>query len=319
MRIFCLALLLLPGASSAIVIANYTDDANLRFHSDPAFIGNPYDWSGVGRTSVSADNSVNKEWATLLGENYFISAVHYHPSTGDTITFRGSNLISSPTFNYTVAGGFSVPGTDLWIGYTAGAMSPTLKRYAFNTTSADNLSETGLVGSTLLINGDNVAAGPGTITDSLVGTNQAEAWIEGGSTTIDSTPSTVDILTTPINFDTFILWENHAADTANNVTAHEALVQSGDSGSPAFQIVGGNLEIAGIAYSVFTGSGIAGDFDSATSGDEPRLGSVYSYTGSYETPINNTIALVPLAVPESGTLSLLALASLGLMRRRALN
>ena len=315
MRLFFLPLLVFPMTASALVIANYTDDENLRFHGDPSFIGNPYDWSGVGRTSVSADSSVNKEWATLLGENYFISAVHYHPSTGDTITFKGGNLVSSPTFNYTVAGGFSVPGTDLWIGYTSGAISPTLKRYAFNTTAADNLSETGLVGNTLFINGDNVAASPGTITDSLVGTNQTEAWIEGGSTTIDSTPTTIDVLSSPINFDTFVLWENLAADTTNTVTRHEGLMQSGDSGSPAFQIVGGDLEIAGLAYSVFTAPGIEGDFDSASSGNEQRVGSLYSYTGSYTTQINNTIALVP-AVPEPSTLGFLIIAGFGFLRRR---
>lgn len=313
-----LILFALPLPMSAVTVANYSDATNLRFDNDPSFIGNPYDWSGVGRVSATPDTgsfSHHREWATLIGENTFISANHFKPSAGDTITFRDGNSLSDPTFDYTVVGGSQVPGTDFWIGYTEGAINPDLKRYAFNTTSADNLSETGLIGATLFLNGDNVSGGPGTLDGTVVGTNQAEAWIEAGSTTIDSTPTITTTLTSSISFDTFVLWRNQAADTANSFTTYEALVQSGDSGSPAFQIVAGDLQIAGLAYSVFTSPGIPGDFDTNSPGDEDRVGSIYSYPGSYTTQINNTLAGIPDPTPEPSTVMLLLLSSVSLFRR----
>jgi hypothetical protein len=312
-------LLVLTLSTSAIVVSGYSDAENLRFHDDPAFIGSPYSWSGVGRVSATLDTSSNshhREWATLLGENYFISAVHYKPNPGDTITFSSGNSPTSPTFHYTVAGGFGVPDTDLWIGYTAGAMDSSLKRYAFDTTPADSLSDTGLIASTLYMTGDDVAGGAGTLSDTIIATNQAETWIEGGSTTFQSTPGETINLSSAIPWDTFVNWENLTSDTANTATTHEGFLESGDSGSPAFQIVGGELEIVGLAYAVINSPGVQGNFDAALPGNEERRGSLYSYVGSYETAINNTIALVPTPVPEPSSLLLFLLGSLTLLRRR---
>ncbi len=301
-----------PMMASAVVTANFTAAENLRFEDDPAFIGNPYDWSGVGR---STSGTFNREWATLLGENYFISAVHYHPTTGETISFAGGNSPSSPVFNYTVAGGFAVPGTDLWIGYTAGAIEPSLKRYSYSTTAANSLSGTGLVGSNLLVSGDNVAGGAGTNADHVVGTNQAESWLESGTNNFTVPGATVQ-LQSAINFDVLITFENEENDTTNTFTTHESQVQGGDSGGPLFAIVGGDLQLVGIGYAVIPE--LDGNFIQTDDPDpdESRAASLFSYVGSYESELAATIALVPGAVPEPSALGFLALSVILMKRRR---
>lgn len=83
-----------------------------RFYSgsNRAFIGQGYDWSGVGRNSAS-------QWATMISPSYFISSNHYHPSPGDTVTFYAGNSTSSPSYSFAVASGILVPGSsDLYLG-----------------------------------------------------------------------------------------------------------------------------------------------------------------------------------------------------------
>lgn len=310
----------LPTLSFGVVVANFSAPTNTRFEGDPSFIGNPYDWSGVGRVSVSADGSTNKEWATLIGENYFMSANHFKPSTGDTITFASGNLPGSPTFNYTVAGGFGVAGTDLWIGYTEEAMNASLKRYNITNTPANTLTELGLSGSELFMNGDNITGGAGTLASTVVGTNEAESWLEEGSSSF-STPSVTINLPSAANFDQLITFRNIDGDTSNTFTTHEAQVQSGDSGSPLFKVSGGDLEIVGIAWAVATD--VSGNFIDTTgpagSTNDPleeRNLSFYSYPGSYESEIASAVALVPPSViPEPSSTIFLSLGIAVLFRR----
>jgi hypothetical protein len=309
--------LICPVVSFAVVTANYSDAENFRFENDPAFIGNPYDWSGVGRTS---DGTTNREWATLLGENYFISAVHYHPTTGETITFKDGNSLLSTTYNYTVSGGFAVSGTDLWIGYTNAPIDSSLKRYSITNTPADTLAEVGLGGSTLYVTGDNVSGGPGEVTDHVVGTNQAESWLESGTDTFTIPESTLTF-TPNASFDQLITFENLSGDTSNTFTTHEAQIQSGDSGAPLFSFSGGDLEIVGIGYAVLTNvSANFIDTNGPAGGNkdplEARNVSFYNYPGSYESEIATAIALVPDSlVPEPSSATLL-LFSIFLIKRR---
>ncbi|MEN8735831.1 MAG: PEP-CTERM sorting domain-containing protein [Akkermansiaceae bacterium] len=308
-----------------VVVANYSDATNLRFDNDPSFIGNSHDWSGVGRVSATPDTgpfSHHREWATLIGDNYFISANHFKPTTGDTITFASGNSPGSPTFNYTVAGGFAVPGTDFWIGYTEAAMEASLKRYSMTTVAANNLADTGLAGNTLLMSGDHITGGPGTLSATVVGTNQAESFVNSGATSINTPEHTINFTPTDsASFDWLVTFQNLNSDTANTFTNHEAQVQSGDSGSPLFNVSGGELEIVGIAFSVFS-EPIDGNFIDTPGGPgtpndplEARQGSIYSYPGSYETEINAAIALVPDPTPEPSTVMLLLLSTTSLFRR----
>lgn len=315
MKPFITFLLLAPALAEAITVANYSDPANDRFTDDPSFIGAAYDFSGVGRST----DTNNTRWATLIGENYFISADHYHPNIGTSISFTAGNSPAGPTYTYTVAGGFNVPGTDFWIGYTAMAMEPSLARYGYSTTAANSLAETGLAGIGLFMMGDRIANEPGAPMAQTVGTNQGESFRNTGTTNM-STPQTTVTFSLAATFDQIVVFENIPGDDTLTMTAHEAQVQSGDSGSPLFSVSAGGLFLQGTAWAVSLD--VPGNFIDTTgspgSGTDPleaRNASFYSYIGSYQTAIADTIAFIPAPVPEPTT-ALLSLLTLPFFFRR---
>jgi hypothetical protein len=61
---------------------------------------------GVGRAASGA-------WATLLTPNVFLSATHYRPAIGSTVTFYPGNDPSATALGRTVAGGQQIAGSDL--------------------------------------------------------------------------------------------------------------------------------------------------------------------------------------------------------------
>ena len=83
-----------------------------RFYTgaDGAFIGQPYDWSGVGESSGGP-------WATMISPTFFLSATHYHPGAGSTVTFYSGNNTSGSSYVATVEGGSQIGTSDVWLGY----------------------------------------------------------------------------------------------------------------------------------------------------------------------------------------------------------
>ena len=113
----CLVLLW-AGASPALATmyitgnggTNDTDPQQYyRFYSgsDKAFVGQSYDWSGVGS---------NGSWATMISPTFFISATHDNPGAGSQVTFYPGNTTSSPYVG-TVGGGSQIAGTDVYLGW----------------------------------------------------------------------------------------------------------------------------------------------------------------------------------------------------------
>ena len=82
----------LPGVVSGIDTANYSADSNRRFNDNPAFVGGTYDFSGVGRSNTG-------RWATLLGDNYFITANHFPAAAGQQVTFGAGNSLAEGLFS----------------------------------------------------------------------------------------------------------------------------------------------------------------------------------------------------------------------------
>jgi hypothetical protein len=84
-----------------------------RFYSgaDKAFIGQGYDWSGIGRNQAG-------QWAVMISPSYFVSAYHAHPDPGDTLTFHSDNNAGGPAYVTTgIIEGILIPGTsDLYLG-----------------------------------------------------------------------------------------------------------------------------------------------------------------------------------------------------------
>ncbi len=102
-------------AQADMTIRAYEAKRHDRFYAgdDRAFIGQIFDWSGVGKSS-------DGEWVTMVAPSYFLSAAHYAPDTDDEVTFYEGNSASAGHV-YTVAAGgqqISINGspTDLWLG-----------------------------------------------------------------------------------------------------------------------------------------------------------------------------------------------------------
>lgn len=299
--------------SLGVIIANYSDETNLRFADDPLFIGSAFDLSGVGRGST--------RWATAIGPNYFLSANHFRPAAGSSVTFVDGNSLASPSFTYTVGGGFRVGSTDLWVGYTHLEIDPAIARYSYATQDADNLADLGLGDETLYLNGRRSSGATNSVTASVLGTNQAESFYEGGSEILPVPGGTVEI-EVPGGFenDMIVLFENLPGDD-NAPLFHESLVQGGDSGSPLLRFSGGELIILGVGSLLGTeipGNFIdtAGEIDTAEDPIELRSGSFYSYTGSYTSEIEAAIAQVPSPVPEPGVFFLAVLLPLPCLIRQ---
>lgn len=300
----------------AIEVANYSSGTNDRFAGDASFVGRGYNWSGVGR-------SASGEWATLIGDNFFLTANHFEPSVGEVVTFASGNSLSATTHSYQVAGRIPISGSDLVVSYFSTSVDPILTRYSFATTPANSLAETGLIGQTLFVSGDRVAGDQGGVFDHVVGTNQAESWLEGGSSSLAAPERTVNFAS-PSPFDQVVTFENLAGDTANTMTSSEAQLQRGDSGSPLFSGLNGELTLQGLGYAVVANPSFIGANFLNTVGPpgsvldpyEDREATLFSYVGSYD--LSSAIAAVPnpIPVPEPSVLLLLGGLGIPLLARR---
>lgn len=313
----CLGVLFFISPSLfAIEVANYASATNDRFANDAGFIGAGYDWSGVGR-------STSGKWATLIGDNFFLTANHFEPSVGEMVTFASGNSLAATTHSYQVAGRIPISGTDFVISYFSSEVSPAIARYSFSTTPANSLNETGLVGQNLFVSGDRVAGDSGGVFDHVVATNQAESWFETGSSSLAAPQRTINF-SSASGFDQVVTFQNVAGDTANSTTVSEAQLQQGDSGSPLFTGLAGELTLQGLAYAVVADPffieanfvDTAGPAGSVIDPYEDREATLYSYVGSYD--LSSAIAAVPAptVIPEPSALLLLGGAGFLLLARR---
>ncbi|MCU0959171.1 MAG: hypothetical protein MUF48_03625 [Pirellulaceae bacterium] len=87
---------------------------------DRDFIGQSFDWSGIGKTSSG-------RWATMISPSYFLSATHYAPGAGNQVTFYPGNDAADAQV-YTVEGGQAIVvggvATDLWLGRLTTSLRP---------------------------------------------------------------------------------------------------------------------------------------------------------------------------------------------------
>lgn len=87
---------------------------NDRFYAEAgkAIIGGSYDFSGVGNTNTAGMG----QWATLVSASYFVSAAHFAPAVGSSVTFFENNDPNGPSHTCTVASGQQVGGSDFYPG-----------------------------------------------------------------------------------------------------------------------------------------------------------------------------------------------------------
>jgi len=232
-----LTALALASANADIQIEGYQSEVHDRFISDrmgETFVGDGFDWSGVGKRINGASFS---NWATLISDQHFVSANHAKPGVGSIVRFWEDNTLGGTHHDRTVVSGQRIGSSDLWVGRLDSAVPNTIAHYEIPTLLMTTLmTDAGCLDSytntevfTVGIRGErNFAIGKnrydvGDDTSELNGDFTAVGFIE-------------DLDEELPDFD---------ADT-NFIDDHESFLQGGDSGAPSFQVNGGNLELVGI-------------------------------------------------------------------------
>ena len=116
---------LLPDTAEALAIQSLALQRNYRFYVgvNKAFVGDPYNWSGVARTVETA------KWGAMISPSYFVSANHWHPANGETFRFYYTNDASGAYEDRTVLSGQFVGTADLWLGKLSAPVSSSVAKY----------------------------------------------------------------------------------------------------------------------------------------------------------------------------------------------
>ena len=216
-------------ASAAMTLQAYAPEKHDRFHdpADPAkaFIGDPYDWSGVGRRT---------RWATMISPSYFLSAEHFHHDAGE-LRFYTSNDPDAPPEVYTIESGTQIDGSDLWLGKLTTPVGRNINYYPI-LALPDHADYDDLEIYTFGLSVDRFEAAPTTV---RLGRNH----FDPGSIELrgdDEEPGASEGITFLFDF-----------DDPGGTGDDESYLQSGDSGGPSFVIRNGTPALVGIHWFIW--------------------------------------------------------------------
>ncbi len=250
---------------AAINIIGYDPQVNDRFAdrsemNDPAFHLDGYDLSGV---AIANDG----RWLTMLSDNVFITADHYHSPNNTSVTFYGSNDPLGSSFTTTVQSSMQIGDTDIRVGVLNDALPVGYASY-------DVLN---YPNPTVQIPVQMFGRSPSswsTSQDMTVGQN----WMDGYYTDLVHDGRTTDMGVTTFN------------ETGG--VPSEAQLSVGDSGAPVMVISEGELTIVGVNWLIGTDTS-----DNEISG--------FSYLPNYITEIDSYIVANSLTpVPEAASTAL---------------
>ncbi len=264
-----------------------TADQYDRFNNSAAFIGNPYDWSGVGRTTTG-------KWGTLISPSFVISATHFAPEFGTSIRFYTGNDPLGGFVDRTI--GASVALTQLGFPGSSDLVLTQLNTPVTGVASyaiAAPTSPASLVGQQLYVWGqaDTVPVQ----TSMRLGTNQVF--------------NVIPALNDGTSVGSVFVYDYNTATSPD-----EARLVSGDSGGPSFLVGPNGPAIVGIHWfntepaDMLTGS-LQGSGDTLVSSFVTELNNAMSATGSSE-------RVRVVAVPEPSSLALLLMGLGAVVRRR---
>jgi hypothetical protein len=264
-------------ASAQMELQSYAANRHDRFYvgADKAFIGDPYDWSGVGRV---VGEGITHGWATMISPHCFLSAYHFHPALSETLRFYEANDPSGSFEDHAIDSGMRIGDTDLWLGkleapVTSAAIYPILS-----------------------LPGHSDYEGRVIYTFGRSDTTPQETNVRLGRNNIDfvALPSEPDengsigeILVFDYDY------------PAGGVGADESHLQPYDSGGPSLAVLGGSPALVGIHWFI---------------GDDPVVFSADSFVPDYITQLNAAMAelggvefdeQVTVLVPEPSVLVML--------------
>ena len=310
--------------SADTVIDDFTDARNDRFTNDPSFVfPSEFSLSGVGRATNSG------RWATLIGDNAFLTAAHFAPTTGSTIAFYpGNDPTATPFTANVLSGGTRVVSsggsTDLFVGYLDQVVDSSIDRYAFATTFiAGNAPQDGSVS----IDPNNPFQGDLGYIVGISQTNRSEIAIDHsiGLNLVTGYAENVQFQGNTNN-DSIIYQYNSSTDPTDlNYITNEAYVSGGDSGAPNFVLdQNGDLLLLGVNSFQLNGQSTEDISEQFLGlGSSQFRGTGITYTGNQVDTINSLIAASPTvattstaAVPEpSSATMLMAMFSFVALRR----
>lgn len=293
--VLLLGILLLPAAGrtqAALVVSGYSPEKHDRFENSSSFIGNPYNWSGVGRTNTG-------QWGTLVSPSFAISATHLAPGIGSLIRFYASNDPSIFIERQVVA---TVPTTQAGLANSSDLVLSQLSAPVSNDISAYPIlslpAKSDYIGQEIFVWGLDDG---GDQASQRLGRNQITGLLDEFSAPALGASQG----------DVFI----YDYDPAGGLGDDEARVEGGDSGAPSFVIAGGVPALVGIHWFRYEGAdglpgGPEGSGDTFVPSFIDELNAAISSLGSSETVFTVT------AVPEPSSLWLVALAGVRICTRR---
>lgn len=223
----------------ALVIDGYSANTNDRFAHHPDFIARDFNLSGV---AISSDG----RWGTLIAPNIFLSAQHFPPAVGQTLTFYATHDPAGPSVTRTVAALRQRIGTSDLLLCTLN--EPVPEGYAVYAFATESLSTTSgwlrypYRDSPLLHFGRSPGAYP-TSRDVSVGQNR-----------LNDLRLTNQIISDPAANGPAVECDQDPSGSLNHLT-YETFAQFGDSGAPLFYDQGNTtLKLVGIAWYITGGS-----------------------------------------------------------------
>lgn len=283
---------LCAGVQGDIIIDNFAPARNDRFANDPSFIGAGRNWSGVAITETA-------RWVTMISPNVFLSAFHFAPGSGASVTFHANNDPTGPAVTRAVSAGERIGTSDLWIGTLNVPLDVSYTFYDYATepiASAGDFTSSAYYNQVAYLLGRSPTTRPAS-QDLAIGSNQLDEWL-------------ADAVAGDTTDDALVAVRDGTGDA--NYRPYEALLQVGDSGGPLFiQDPGapGGLRLVGINWFIAEGY----PTESATA-------SGFSYVGNYTSEIQSylnafSIPLVP-EMPAGGPVACLFILGYGLARCR---
>jgi hypothetical protein len=267
-----------------------TADRYDRFNNSANFLGNPHDWSGIGRTSSG-------RWGTLISPSFVIGAAHFPPELGTSIRFYSSNDPAGGFVDRTI--GASVALTQL--GFP-GSSDLVLTQLSAPVTGiniypiAAPMSPASLIGQEIYVWGQ--ADTPQVQTAMRLGRNEVF--------------NVIPALNDRVSVGSVFVFDYN---TTTGLGPDESRVVTGDSGAPSFLMGPDGPAIVGIHwFNTVPADNLTGNLDG--SGD--------TLVSSFISELNNAMAatgssqrVMVSAVPEPAAGMLLALGALvTLIRRR---